>query len=642
MANSTSSEIAQDGNTFKESHPQSKGLRTRLKRTLRSNGQEQPDQSTHNPGQITPLPVQNAQRKPSMPATQHPSSSKKHTPGDEDSIANLNKVAKDIERQWSMDETKDKHEIQPSLGSARVEHLSGTPNVSRKAINGRPMPATVAPLQDPNHHGPTLLSSTNGILTSARAPHLVHVAEPQSIEGAPANLPHTNGYPQQSFKNEQHSARRPSNGLRSQSYELLHREHDILKKQHELLQERLHAFQDAEHQARSLDEENQSIRLAHDRTLEDLGRLETERDDYASVAAQLAQENAKLQEDVLAWRTQFNLANSDLLLLRSDLTSAKKVDDQWFAAQWREIHEKIKLLSHQYFQGHLPRPGNSILERFKGVRPEEMATHPDKALTRLSDSHGRYLRSDHDRPLIVQGFIWCALVLNVFDHLGIHDGGFYWAGQSRAILYHMNREVKPVRPRRQKDSLPAPPSEIQRIANETRNYHKWRAETGIMMLAQESISKRTRNINNELTSLVAEIFDALAPYIVPRKDRPVNAVGLDIKDQLRAILIQAIETDAEMAQQRASVYCEQWFGSFEGNPQWGFPYQPEDADIVATPDQAKGGQLQLKNPCVDLIIQPALFREGNQYGEDYSTRHILCRAKVVVGEDPTLPACRRW
>lgn len=631
------------GQEQKKSQSREKGFLKKTKHLLR--GTEQKEQKPDNvraPGQPQPIQAQKPPRKQSSQAPSSPMPTKQREAEKGDSIAILNMEAEGIQRQWSMGITENKDEIPHSGALTHLDTEVESMTVSRRAMNGHNHPVPPAAVGGQIHHGPSAVPMQNASLTFLRAPHAANETAPLHSGNSALVTKRPNVSPLANTQHGQQLGQQSCIGIDSQNHKMLKSELEAVKDQSNLLQKQLRAAQEQLSHVQHLDREHQALRSEHEQVLQDVDDLQAARDHAANEAVKLAEENTGLREDVKTWHSRFSLVNTDLLEARADNTSSSKVDDKWFGMQWGDLQVKIEALSHQYFLGRLSRPGHSILERAKGSRPEKLENQPSKAITRLTDSYSRYLKSEYDRPLLIQAFLWCVLVNSVFDHSSCNDGGFYWAGQSRSLLYHLRLEVKPIRPLRHKDAQPYTPSDVKRLEKEMKDFNKWRAETAIMMLAKEPVTKRIRNISGDLASLIAEILDEIAPYIVVTKDRPLAATEPDLKEQLRIILITAIEVDAEIARQRARIFCEQWRGGIDSEPFWGFPVNPEDSETITTADQKKSGAKSPANPVVELIVQPALFREGNQYGEEYDLRHALSKAKVVVGENLALPAGRRW
>jgi hypothetical protein len=647
MIHPTSPEPSQSVKEQKKSQSKDGSLlkKTKAKTKNMFRGSEHKEESPdyiRTASQCSPPQTQSAPRKQSMQANTQIVPTKQREIGKGDNIATLNREAIGIERQWSMGITEDRADDPQPRAPKHPDVKPPSTTVTRRAMNGQHNQKSLASVSGPNHLGPSAIPVQNASLTSLRTSHAAYEVAQLHFDDSALVPNRSNGPSVPILPHEPRSAQQLYNGTESNNHKVLNDELGVVQERNKSLQEQLQVAREDLAHVQHLDRDHRALLSEHEQVLQDVANLQAERDHAANETVQLAQANAGLLEDVETWHSRFNLVNKELLEARADISSGSKVDDKWFAMQWGDLQVKIESLSHQYFLGHLSRPGNSILDRAKGSRPEKMESQPSKAITRLTNSFARYLKSDQDRPLLIQAFLWCILVNNVFDHAGYHDGGFYWAGQSRSLLYHLRLEVKPIRPRRHKDAPPYTPSDEQRMEKETKDYHKWRAEMAVMMLAREPVTKRIRNISGDLVSLIAEVVDELAPYVVVSKDRPLAAIEPDLKDQLRIILTAAIETDAEIARQRARIFCEQWRGGIDSEPFWGFPVDPDDTETISTPDQTKGGIKTLMNPVVELIVQPALFREGNQYGEEYDVKRVLSKARVVVGENLALPSGRRW
>jgi hypothetical protein len=379
-----------------------------------------------------------------------------------------------------------------------------------------------------------------------------------------------------------------------------------------------------------------SMQKTHVSDMQELNNMRMLHERDTADFAQLQNDNAELQATVLSWQSQFDLANKELLRLKSDLGTP--VSDKWFQNQWNVINNKIEMLSNQFFLGRLARSSGSMLNRGKLSRTDKLEEQPAVSLTRLSNDSARYLCSEQERPLIIQALIWYVLVNRVFAHTTCDDGGFYWAGQSRELLYHLKRQVRPPRPR--DHPQPSPP-ELKRLEKDARDYHNWRADTAMLLLARSPLEKRIKNIQWLFSDIIADILVVISPFIAPAKGTSIEAAENSICQQLESVLVEAVKTDAEMVKQRAWIYCEQWRSPVEGDPLCGFQYNEREMAIVHSAEQVKGWRQQVKEQCVEMVLQPALFREGNQYGEDYAVQHVLCKAKVTLGDSSLLSLVRR-
>ncbi|KAF1843606.1 uncharacterized protein K460DRAFT_433300 [Cucurbitaria berberidis CBS 394.84] len=333
------------------------------------------------------------------------------------------------------------------------------------------------------------------------------------------------------------------------------------------------------------------------------------------------EENTKLKAEILSWQKQFEKVNQELLQTRSEVRN--KVDDKWLLAQWDDLHAKIENLSHLYFVGRPTKVFGSIISRAKGSLTENSDSQASENLKRLTREHAQYTGSNTQRPLIVQAFIWWTLTNSVFNHKSSSEGGLLWAGQTREPLYSLQNELRPLESRGQSHEESR---DLKRLELETQSYHKWRATTSIMLSQKDSLQRRTSSISFIIADIITDIMKTVSPLI---QDHQRPAVDQDIQKQLHTILHTAIELDSELSQQRAWIFCEQrGFDQLSG-----FPFDNDAMEMTNDLDHVKNGQTRFAEPCVELMIRPALFRAGNQYGEGYSARHVLSKAKVMVREN---------
>jgi hypothetical protein len=570
---------------------------------------------------------------------------------EEDVMDKLRNEYREMERGMSLDTVGGKMDNLHLITLEPYEPKLGTASIPRQAMTVESIPQMSHLSSETKAVMPASLVPGSGTLASARTPFTSLVDEPEDYGvNVPRQTQSRPSHPQQSQNQHIHdststehkglsshqsrTSRREAsteNKQISPSYEKMRSDLEVAQFEKEQFQRQLENVQKMAH------ERNASLVLlqkSHDDVVQELHGLRLAHDRLISDVAQLGNLNSELEADVLSWQTQFDIANNELLQLRSNLSN--HVSDKWFQTQWKDMHVKIENLSNQYFVGRLSKASNPMKSRGKGSRPDRLENQPAVLLARLTNENARYLASDRERTLIIQAFIWWILINRVFAHTSCDDQGFYWAGQSRELLYHLKRQIRPPRP---KSWSHFSSNDLRRMESNAKNYHQWRATTSMLLLSREPVDKRINNIRGLMDDLITDVFYAVSPYIVVTKQVSLAAAETGLCSQLEAILLQATETDAQMAQQRAWIYCEQWRAPMEGDPQWGFKLDSDEAEIIETPEQAKGRRTHFKDPCVEMIIQPALIREGNQYGQEYATREVLCKAKVVVGEStfPPIP-----
>ncbi|KAF2113650.1 hypothetical protein BDV96DRAFT_578162 [Lophiotrema nucula] len=352
----------------------------------------------------------------------------------------------------------------------------------------------------------------------------------------------------------------------------------------------------------------------------------------AAEANRLRDEKAQLEEDLRKRQETFKAVNRELLQLKKELTN--KVEDKWFIDRWTFLHSMIQNFSNKYFIGNIGGARNAFIKTLTGSRDAKPATTYSRKLAALTGTSAQYIDSDTLRPLLIQAFIWNMLVTEVFYHepASPEDGivrGLYWAGAERNELAGLKGEFYPDQPLMEDDV-----KEVERLEAWTKLYHKWRATTSIMLIQRRSAKVRHEENRTHVAHLLDQIIGTLSPCL-PLKQASQAEVDKHLRKGLAEVIATAVHLDAEIYQQRAWIFCEQWTHetrSAKGRPNWGFGWSSDEMDEVPGPDQ-----LRLENyahPCVGLIVQPALYKEGNQFGEEYSKRQVLCKAKVIACENP--------
>lgn len=350
-----------------------------------------------------------------------------------------------------------------------------------------------------------------------------------------------------------------------------------------------------------------------------------------SKVTQLNQQNDTLQGDISNWRTRFHGVNNELLQLKHDLKSA--IDDDWFIKEWRDLHSKIENFSRTYFVGRPTRIFGAIMNRSKGtVAAARTETLYDHALKQLARKHADYTGSETQRPLIIQALLWWILANEIFDHMNCSNGGLFWAGQTREQLGELESEL---RTEHIIDWSQLSPKDAKDVEYESGIFHKWRAMTAMLLLSKRSTDERVASISLIVDDIVMNVMRTLSALVKVMGDKERAAADENMRDNLRAMLKKAIHLDSEIYQHRAWIFCGQ--GNFNnGHPhqQHGFRFDPDFMEVTGGQDHVNDRRTQSSDPFVELIVQPALCREGNEYGEEYSTRRVLCQAKVIVCENP--------
>ncbi|KAF2467961.1 uncharacterized protein BDR25DRAFT_358215 [Lindgomyces ingoldianus] len=339
----------------------------------------------------------------------------------------------------------------------------------------------------------------------------------------------------------------------------------------------------------------------------ELKDLRTSRDLEVNNAANMTQQIIRLQEDLQQSQKNVQNVTNELMQFKSQLNS--KVDDRWFVEQWTDLHSKIQNISTKFFAGKISRHSGAMASRGKG----KFDVCAPRCLMQLTPDYTQYISSENYRPLLIQAFIWWILNNKVFDHASKFSEGLYWAGGMRDSLANLKGELRPLRRRdRSRDDV----SEAKRQEAEAQNFHKWRSTTAIMLISMKATKHRI--VHSHVNDLITEVTNTVAPFIARKESERAKAEEV-FGDELHEIIVAAISLDAEIQQQRGWIYCEQWADYTQQEaPVHGFRWKDMEMTQVYGPAQAKGGANKFADPCVELIVQPALFREGNSNGKEYS------------------------
>ncbi|ORY19151.1 hypothetical protein BCR34DRAFT_659799 [Clohesyomyces aquaticus] len=367
---------------------------------------------------------------------------------------------------------------------------------------------------------------------------------------------------------------------------------------------------------RNLETELENLRVDHTRAVKDITRITREKE--------------QLEQDLVQSRATFQTVNNELLDLKAGLNTG--ITETYIIDQWTVLQGMIENVSRAYFLGRLTRQPGLIVNRPKGSQMETAPRHSPSTLMSLARDHERYTGSKNHRPLIIQAFIWWTLTNQVFDHTEGFSKGLLWAGAFRNALSELEGELRPLRPQ---ESPRNNPNLAKRYELEARAFHKWRSTTAITLMNQRSIKQRAQA--DDIYGVASSILKEVSTYIVC-ENMERTKVEKNLREALKDIVLAAVTLDSEIHQHRARIYCEQWTClGIRTNPVWGFSFRDEEMEWIHGPDPPKK---EPRDPAVELVVQPALYREGNPYGEEYWTKKVLCKAKTVVGENPIQPQFR--
>ena len=94
-----------------------------------------------------------------------------------------------------------------------------------------------------------------------------------------------------------------------------------------------------------------------------------------------------------------------------------KSEEKALIEELQALRHEIQEWSQEYFSGPL------------SSRSKHPHLHSGKDLFgKLTDNHSAYLKHQHDRPLLIQAYVWSKLQDRIFSNL--HKGcGYVWAGK---------------------------------------------------------------------------------------------------------------------------------------------------------------------------------------------------------------------
>ncbi|ORY01416.1 hypothetical protein BCR34DRAFT_592248 [Clohesyomyces aquaticus] len=364
------------------------------------------------------------------------------------------------------------------------------------------------------------------------------------------------------------------------------REYNVLEQQNILLQEKVEEAQEFLETQDRVRQDNKALRVEVTRLVKEV-------------------ENGRKSKNLENEAPPTDLLPSNGLYYR--------VDEQWICQHWDDLNTSIISLAldcndaRGLFHGDSPPAKNA-------ERRDTMDDFPPREVLALTQNVSKYLDSPLQRAKILQALIWNELNHQVFDHVSRYSKGLYWAGGLRHSLARLKADLRPLRRHKLILSDAEKAKEIEDRAN---GYQRWRAATSTLLLATMPVDERI---------LKSEV-DRLVEIIV----KIIGSIRNDLPTRLRSIIEAAIRFDGVIQQQVPFYYVEQWtHKKIQGNPHWGFPLNDEEMKVVAE----DGARQKYTNPAVDLILQPALFKEGNIHGDNYYLRRVLCKAKVICREDP--------
>ncbi|KAF2102978.1 hypothetical protein NA57DRAFT_71959 [Rhizodiscina lignyota] len=286
----------------------------------------------------------------------------------------------------------------------------------------------------------------------------------------------------------------------------------------------------------------------------------------------------------------------ELARLKSERGSM--LDDEFFRRQWKHLQSSVRTWAHRHFAGQVKKDWAT----FKAHEHP----HTDIALLELSDECESILRLENKAPLIAEAHIWKFMESEIFDSRpNLYSKGLYWATTVRSELIRLEKFVRP---------------QISATDNELRLAKKWKALTAQLLVSQHQMDLYGRRIPIHQVILADLVNSAIAPL------KPWMSSGDEIlcTKTLQEIIHSGIELDSHMNEQWAMYHVEIARTQGLWERRFGFPF---DSRSMAPVD----GQAQIQDgDIIGLVLSPTLVREGNPNGENYETRVVLEKSRVLL------------
>lgn len=265
-----------------------------------------------------------------------------------------------------------------------------------------------------------------------------------------------------------------------------------------------------------------------------------------------------------------------------------KSEERTLIEELQALRYEICKWSEEYFSGPLT------------SRSKRLHINSTKELFgSLTDNHAAYIKHPHERPLLIQAYVWNRLQQRVFNN--IQKGcGYVWAGKLG------DRKLRAIN-----DTL------RKAVTNEAQaeEYHRWRAMTVNLLVPQ--VDGRWRP-----TFDAAPVIKRISRFCskLRRRLRPYSTQSLRLcKGQLHDIVSAAVALDLKMKKQKAD-YRFVAFAGGKQNQFFGYDYNDFEMDDVEEDDP--------KARRVELSLAPALERCGNANGHVFDQSFILVKANV--------------
>ncbi|KAI1871174.1 uncharacterized protein JN550_004619 [Neoarthrinium moseri] len=303
-------------------------------------------------------------------------------------------------------------------------------------------------------------------------------------------------------------------------------------------------------------------------------------------------------------------------------TSLKHIEEHYLA-QIAELEQSNEWLRNKVSEQALPTgrqaipgvgllPDSDITERWRKlswnmrqhvssnvVMPSKYPVYGESrlaVLNKITPTYTLFLRSKNDRIDLAQAVIWDYLANYVFASRTCSSWG-YGSGK-------FSDQLKPMT-----DSVSAG-------HRQDRNFHLWRSQTAALLASYA----KPDDVQSHARKLVEDIEKDLKHLL--------QNWGSCLRKQLFGLVMDAIQLDVELSQQKSWWFCE-----YPGVSDRRHRY---DIEFQGGLMKAVNGNIDEGATHVTLMVSPALMKAGNSAGDNYNTIEVIVECSVHRG-NPRMP-----
>ncbi|KAK7956339.1 uncharacterized protein PG986_005561 [Apiospora aurea] len=248
--------------------------------------------------------------------------------------------------------------------------------------------------------------------------------------------------------------------------------------------------------------------------------------------------------------------------------------DSEIVSRWRKLNWELGQIV-----------SNNVVEPSLSYSPTKYTTG---FLRRIVQEPNVFLGSKGDRMDLVQAIIWDHLAEYVFASRSGPSRG-YWAGERYEKFHELNRSI------------------VGSLQYGDSHFHLWRSQSAALLSSYASLDSVKRNAH------------ACVDRILKDLKLPFRTWGPTLDQQLLNLVLEAIQLDSDLAQQRASWFCE-----YPGDRR----HEMEFDDFAMKPVNHNFEEGETR---VALIVAPALMKAGDSTGDHYDSEQLMVESLVYRG-----------